>query len=102
MLRQLGARCWGFMTAWNPRSWVLPRWRNQGRNAVLRRELRRQGFRFLAASSDGPDYAAELGFFVLNIDATAIRRLGLDHCQNAVLAGECGGSARLLWCDGAR
>ncbi|MFN0313900.1 MAG: DUF3293 domain-containing protein [Burkholderiales bacterium] len=102
LLRQQGARCWGFITAWNPRSRVLPRWRNQGHNAVLRRELSRTGYRALPASSDGPDYAAEIGFLVLNAGTSAIRRLGRKFGQNAVLGGARGAKARLLWCDSSR
>lgn len=67
---------------------------------MLRRELERKGYRLRPASSDGPDYAAELGFLVLDIEAHAIRRLGRNYRQNAVLAGERGAGARLLWCAG--
>jgi hypothetical protein len=64
--------------------------------------MERMGFHVMAASSDGPDYAAELGFLVWNIDANTLRRLGWEYNQNAVLAGEQSGKARLLWCGGSR
>ena len=69
---------------------------------MLIREIQRNGFRVLRASSDGPDYPAELGFLVLDIGTNGICGFGREYRQNAVLAGRRGAKARLVWCGGLR
>jgi hypothetical protein len=63
--------------------------------------LRRRGSRWLHALAEGDtqDWPAEPGVLVLGMSAAHARRLGRRFRQNAVVIGERGKDARLVWSD---
>jgi hypothetical protein len=97
LLRRHGRRDWAFLTAWNPRSRLLPHWRNAHRQRRLAR-LFPQALDGAGIGVD-PDWPAEDSLCVLGVAAGRARRTGRLFGQYAILAGTRGGVARLLWCD---
>ena len=102
LLGRLGTSRWAFVTAWNPLSQLRSQWYNAQRQRALRRVVERSGWRWLRglAQSDAGDWPAEPGLLLLGIGAQQARRLGRRFRQYAVVAGERGKPARLLWCEG--
>jgi len=100
MLGERGASRWAFLTAWNPRSQLRPHWDNAGRDRQLLRVLRSLGWQWLhaVAQGDGGDWPAEPGVLVPGMGQTQARRLGCRFRQHAVVVGERGKAARLVWC----
>jgi hypothetical protein len=104
LARMLAARQvlrWAFVTAWNPRSKQYPHWYNIGRERAFLQEVCRRGWQWLPglAAGDGSDWPAEPGLLLLGISRTQARRLGHRFRQNAVVVGERGGVAKLVWCE---
>jgi hypothetical protein len=91
---------WAFVTAWNPRSQLRSDWYNIGRENALLREVCRRGLQWLPglAAGDGSDWPAEPAMLVLGISRAEARRVGRRFRQNAVVVGERGGVAQLVWC----
>jgi hypothetical protein len=92
---------WAFVTAWNPRSQLRSDWYNIGRENALLREVCRRGLQWLPglAAGDGSDWPAEPAMLVLGMSRPEARRLGRRFRQNAVVVGERGGVAQLVWCE---
>lgn len=89
---------WAFLTAWNPRSTILPVVENQRRQAALEQMLRQQKRTFFSGegrSPQGERQWREPSFFVLGMSPEQARALGRTFQQNAVLVGRLGGEARL-------
>ena len=95
-----GTRCWAFVTAWNPESRVLARWRNVARDARLRRALANGGYRWLPALGEGddPGWTPEPSVLVLGMSVPSAAKLGRLLKQNAVVTGKLGERAMLVWC----
>lgn len=101
-LHRLDIREWLFITAWNPRSRPLPRWRNRARQRALQRTLRRN-VRVLYCGLGVPDdrsWRSEHSLFAGPVAAGRARRLGRQFHQNAVVIGRRGGVPALLWTNG--
>lgn len=91
---------WTFLTAWNPRSRPLPDSENARRQALLCARLHELGLTWLAAEGRAaPEQAPwqEESLFIMDLDQANLNRLGKEFEQNAVLVGEVGGKAGLLW-----
>ncbi len=92
-----GARCWAFMTAWNPGS--LPRSAEQ--NALAQAELLRslEALAFLSwpaeGKADGGGWREE-SVCVLDLEAARAVALARRFGQLAVVVGQVGEPARLL------
>ncbi|MCW5619562.1 MAG: DUF3293 domain-containing protein [Burkholderiales bacterium] len=102
LLHRLGVREWLFITAWNPHSRPLPRWRNRARQRALQRALRRN-VRVLYCGLGVPDdrsWRSEHSVFAGPVAAGRARRLGRQFRQNAVVIGRRGGVPVLLWTNG--
>jgi len=101
MLGACRASRWAFVTAWNPRSELRPRWQNARRQRALLHALRSSGWHWVGAlaQGDGDDWPPEPGVLVLGISREQARRLGRRFRQYAVVAGQRGGVARLVWCE---
>jgi hypothetical protein len=96
LLHRHRRRDWAFITAWNPRSRRLPRWRNERRQRALARLL---PLALLGAGiGDNASWAPEESLLVLGVTAGRARRLARQFGQNAIVAGCRGGLARLVWC----
>lgn len=98
LLRRMGARSGVFITAWNPRSQVLPRARNEAAARRLDERIAAEGFRALPhrGLSADPAWVPEEGLFVLDIDFDYAVRLAADFGQNAITAVAIGEPALLL------
>jgi hypothetical protein len=92
---------WAFVTAWNPRSQLRSHWYNLGREQALLSEVSRRGLRWLPglAAGDRSDWPAEPALFLLGMSRAEARRLGRRFRQNAVVVGELGRVAQLVWCQ---
>ena len=102
-LRRQNARSWAFITAYNPASRRLPRWRNQGRQRCLHYHIDTLGFIAWpgAGVGDDPTWEPEPSFLVVGIPIDEARRIARRFGQNAIVAGRIGGAPQLVWC-GAR
>jgi hypothetical protein len=100
LLARHRAKCWAFVTAWNPRSQAVAPWCNARRQAQLFRLLANDRYRCVPALGEGDDMAwpAEPSVLVIGISHRDAMRLGRHFEQNAVLFGRLGGPATLGWC----
>lgn len=98
MLGECGASRWAFVTACNPRSELRPHCYNAARQRALLRVLRGSGWDWLHAVAQGDDWPAEPGVLVPGMGRTQARRLGRRFRQHAVVVGERGKPAELVWC----
>lgn len=98
-----GARTWCFITARNPGSRQIPAADNQHRNAALRAKLERDGFFLLEGVGRGedPEWEPEASFLVLDLEREPAQQLGRRWGQNALVFGERGGVAELVWLVGS-
>jgi hypothetical protein len=99
-LSRQGASHWAFVTAYNPYSRPRATWYNVARSEQLLRAVRasRWPYRHALAEGDSGDWPVEEGLLILGISPERSRRLGRRFHQNAVLVGELGRNAELLWC----
>jgi hypothetical protein len=90
---------WAYLTAWNPGSRVLPWEANQARQAGLEAELRRRKYVFFSGEGRGadPGWEPERSCLVLGIFPQEARELAAHWGQNALVVGQRGGLAELLW-----
>jgi hypothetical protein len=94
-----GQQRWALLTAWNPGSRLCSPEKNALAQGALRAEIARAGWdcwpaRHIALHGDWPD---EEGLFVPGIGPEQALALARQFGQNAMLAGEVGQVARLLW-----
>ena len=95
--------CWTFLSAWNPRSVLLPPSANAARHRQLESALHRLECVFWPAVGVGADgdWPPEESCWALNLPATEAVRLGRVFEQNAILHWEKGGVVELWWLLGA-
>jgi len=99
LLERLAAHSGVFITAWNPRSVVLPPERNAVAAARLATRVAAEGFRALPhrGFSADPSWHPEEGLFVLDIDFDYALAVAADFGQNAITAVAFGRPAVLLF-----
>ena len=95
-------RCWGIVTACNPGSVRQAEVESARRQAALEARVTASGWRFLRGCNvaDAGDWPPEPTLLIPDIDAPAAMALAADFGQSAVVVGEAGGLARLVWIDG--
>jgi hypothetical protein len=100
LLHARGLSSWAFVTAANPFALRLPDEENARRHAELVRAVGAQGCDFVAGECVGDDGAwpAEAGLLIVGIPEPAARALARDFTQEAIVAGEPGHAARLVFC----
>ncbi|GGP24238.1 DUF3293 domain-containing protein [Silvimonas amylolytica] len=101
LLRQRGMHNWMFISACNPYSQaVLCQHENLARHQNLLDALKSAGLVLYEGYGEGNDgqWPAEPSALVLGVNESAAIHWGRRYEQNAVLFGECGHAARLLWC----
>lgn len=100
LLRRHGQRDWAYVTACNPRSIRFPADENAQRQAALQTYLRAAGFVIYPGRGvpAEPGWEPEDSFLVLGITRERALQVGSMFEQNAVVAGEVGGAAVLLFC----
>ena len=96
LLHRNRRRDWAFITAWNPRSQPLPRWRNERRQRGLAKLFPMA----LLGAGIGVDvgWAPEESLLALGVAAGRARRVARQFGQKAIVAGRRGGAAQLIWC----
>lgn len=100
-LRELvGARPWGFITAWNPQA----RRRGLSENLAAQQELLAAlqvlpGIAVRPAIGVGNTGWSEPSLFVVGADADALDPLARQHGQRAYVLGHGDGTARLRWME---
>lgn len=98
LLEKQGVSYWGIVTACNPGG-VQTADQNAVRNEALLARIRASGWRYYFASNhaDFGGWPVEPGFCVLGVDEAALRALAFDFAQLAIVVGEVGKGARLVW-----
>ncbi len=99
LLHRLAARSGVFITAWNPRSIVLPPEINAAAAGRLDARIAAEGFRALPhrGFSADPAWHPEEGLFVLDIEFDNAIAMATDFGQNAITAVTLGQPAILLF-----
>jgi len=98
LLRQ-GCRTWAYVTAHNPASILLHPETNQRRQSDLEDEISKSGrpfYRGEGVGTDG-DWPAEQSVLILSISRQDALDLAERHGQAALVFGEIGQAAELLW-----
>ena len=97
VLAQHGATSWAYLTAYNPGSVRL----SDADNAVRQRELlvaiEQAGHPYHEGAGVGDGWEPEPSLLVLRISEADAVALGRRFGQNAIVVGEQGGPARLVW-----
>ena len=97
-LRERGIDTWAFMTAYNPHSTPLTESENEARQANLIDQLDGAGYTYLEGYGTGDDWDPEPSLFVLGISRDKAVSIAAGHGQHAILWGQAGGDAELVWC----
>jgi hypothetical protein len=100
LLKKRAVRAWAFVTACNPRSTLLPAWRNRVRQHRLATLCRALGHSTLpgAGVGDDPAWVPEPSVLILGIGRRRACRLARLFDQHAIVAGQRGGVPELVWC----
>jgi Protein of unknown function (DUF3293) len=91
---------WTYITAYNPGSVALAQEQNEKRQQQLEQAVTESGYLFYTGEGKGEgEWPAEPSLLVLGVSQADAAALARRFGQAAVLFGERGGSARLLWTD---
>jgi hypothetical protein len=91
---------WTYVTAYNPGSTALSREQNEQRQRELKQAITESGYPFYSGEGKGDgDWPAEPSLLVLGVSEAEAAAMARRFGQAAVLFGERGRSARLLWTD---
>ena len=101
LLEGHAAQTWAFVTAWNPASRRLSAEENQSRQAKLLWEVRARGWRSLegAGVPVRSDWQPEASLLVVGLSKDDAVALGRRFGQNAIVAGQLGEPAELIYCN---
>ena len=100
LVEERRATSWAFITAWNPGSRALAEDENAKRQAGLLTLLRERGFERLEGSGipARADWQPEESVLVLDVDREDAVEIAREFGQIAIVAGERGGAAVLVYC----
>ena len=100
LLAHYRVEAWAFITAWNPGSKPVTAEENAARDAELLEAIEAGGWRFYegAGIPPQPDWSAEASLLVLGISREDAVALGRRFGQNAIVAGQAGAMAELIYC----
>jgi hypothetical protein len=102
LLAARGLSTWAYVTAYNPGSVPAPDAENEARQRELRAAVARAGQPFYEGAGVGESWPPEPSLLVLGIGEAEAAALGRRFGQRAVVVGDLGGPARLLWLSVAR
>lgn len=96
-----GVYSWAFLTASSPGGRALPAAENRRRNRALRHRLAAIGVPVRTGLGIGadPNWPPEDSLLALGLDRPTAAAIGAEFGQHAVVAGDRGSSAELLWCS---
>jgi hypothetical protein len=99
MLDQRAIRSWAFITAWNPGSKNLDATENRRRQAALEAEVKQNGYVFYrgAGVPDEKGWVPEESILIMAIGKEAAVQLGKQFGQAAIVVGERGALAELIF-----
>ena len=97
ILASRGCKTWAFVTAYNPGSVLVSAAENEARQRELRAEVAQIGHLFFEGTGVGAEWPPEPSLLVIGMDEAGAAALGHRFGQMAVVVGEYGGPARLLW-----
>ena len=99
LLDQHAARCWAFITAWNPGSNKLEATENRNRQDRLEAEIKQAGYFFYrgAGVPDRDDWEPENSILIFGLNRDAAVKLGKQYEQLAIVVGDRGGLAELVF-----
>jgi Protein of unknown function (DUF3293) len=99
LLLRHGCRTWAYVTAHNPASNLLQPEKNQCRQRDLEEEVSKSGRPFFRGEGVGTDgnWPAEQSLLILSISLQEALDLAERHGQAALVFGEIGQTAQLLW-----
>lgn len=100
LLDERGVATWVYITAYNPGSVPTPDAENETRQRELRAAVERAGYAYFEGAGVGEGWPAEPSLLVLGVSEAEAEELGRRFGQVAVVVGERGGAARLLWARG--
>jgi hypothetical protein len=97
------ARKWAFISAANPRSEALSVADNKARHTAFRALVEQRGFHFFEGEGipDTADWSPEPSLLILALALDEALELAASFGQNAIVWGERGTPARLVWCGAA-
>ena len=87
------------LTAWNPRSQVLPVSENKTRNTKLNLKLKKYTVYEAVGKGNDPSWSAEESFFILGIKKKDVDRLAVDFEQNAYVWLESDQQASIIFTE---
>jgi hypothetical protein len=95
---------WACITAWNPQSRRLSGRMNRTRHALLEQMLQSHRIRFhpIRATADAGDWPTETGVLALGVSRARAARIGGEFQQLAIVWGQVGAKAELVWCRSTR
>ena len=101
LLNTLRLREWAYITAWNPRSKERSAEENAAAHRAFLQELHARGFRHYFEGEgipDNPGWAPERSVWIAGISRADAIALGAQCGQNAIVVGQLGGVAELVFC----
>lgn len=89
-LQKQQAKCWAFITAWNPRSKLLLPEENAKRHECLVALVEQAGYSYFMGKGIGidPNWEPERSLFILNIPKANAIAIGKYFDQNAIVFGK--------------
>ncbi len=99
LLAEQGCDRWAYITAYNPGSVLLGEEENQRRQRVLEEEIEQAGWAFYPGEGVGVgnSWPAEKSVLILGIGRKEAIDLAERHGQAALVSGERGRAAELVW-----
>jgi hypothetical protein len=100
LLEREGAKCWAYVTAWNPGSTSLSDEENRVRESELENEVRQAGYAFCTGQGVGADgsWKPEPSLLILGVQENEAKELGRKYGQLAIVTGCKGSPAKLMPC----
>jgi hypothetical protein len=97
LLAARGASTWTYVTAYNPGSVPCADAENEARQRELCATVMRSGHCFFEGAGVGEGWPPEASLLILGMEEAEAVSLGRRFGQLAVVVGERGGPARLVW-----
>jgi hypothetical protein len=101
LLAARGLTSWAYVTAYNPGSIPTPAAENELHQRELRAAVTQSGYPFYEGTGVGEGWPPEPSLLILGVNEAEAAVLGWRFGQVAIVVGERGGPARLLWLGAA-
>lgn len=100
LLGKFNKNSWAFITAWNPKSILLPQKENDARHEKLVEMIEKSGLPYFTGYGVGADDAwpAEKSLLILGLDREPAVKIGHYFKQNAIVVGTLDTLPELVFC----